>query len=63
MRGATFTSLRISASMRPLASATPTPSIATMMTPTALKSMKFLTTFSYMNRMPSADSRLCAVGR
>jgi hypothetical protein len=39
--GAIMTSLRISALTSPAASATPTPSIATMMTPTAVKFMKF----------------------
>jgi len=44
----------------PAASATPTPSIATMITPVAVKLMKFCTTREYMNRMPSAVSRLRA---
>ena len=44
--------------IRPAVSATPTPSIATMMTPTAVKFMKFWTTPAYMKRMPSLDSRL-----
>jgi hypothetical protein len=34
--------------------------MATMMTPTALKFMKFWTTPVYMNRMPSTVSRLRA---
>ena len=41
LAGATSTSFRIKALIRPAASATPTPSIATMMTPTAVKLMKF----------------------
>ena len=52
--------MRISALTRPDASATPTPTIATMMTPTAWKFMKFCTTPVNMNRMPSAVSRLRA---
>ncbi len=39
--GETATSLRMSALIRPEASATPTPIIATMMSPTAVKPMKF----------------------
>ena len=41
LRGATATSLRMSAPISPADSATPTPSMATMITPTALKFMKF----------------------
>jgi hypothetical protein len=35
--------------------------MATMMTPTALKFMKFCTTDTNMKRMPSSDSRLFTV--
>jgi hypothetical protein len=52
--------LRISALIRPFSSATPTPTIATMITPTALKFMKFWTTPVNMNRIPSTVSRLRA---
>ena len=54
--GATITSLRISALTSPADSATPTPTMATMITPTALKFMKFCTTPVNMNRMPSVVS-------
>jgi len=57
--GETTTSLRMSAFTRPASSATPTPTMATMMTPTALRFMKFCTTEVNMNRMPSSVSRLC----
>ncbi len=58
--GEMITSLRISAFTSPEASATPTPTIATMITPTAWKFMKFVTTPVNMKRMPSAVSRLRA---
>ena len=58
-RGATFTILRISAAMRPDASATPTPIIATNVTATTAKPAKLLTNDESMNRMPSIDRRLC----
>ena len=51
-RGATLTSLRISAAIRPASSATPTPIIATKMTATTLKPAKLLTNDEKMKRMP-----------
>ena len=56
--GATLTSLRISAAIRPASSATPTPIIATKMTATTLKLAKLVTNEVKMNRMPSIVSRL-----
>ncbi len=56
--GATLTSRRISAPIRPASSARPTPTIATRITPTTPKSVKFFTAEVKMNRMPSAVSRL-----
>ncbi len=51
--GAADTILRISAAMRPASSATPMPIIATRMTATTPKSLKFWTTVVKINRMPS----------
>ncbi len=48
--------MRISARTSPASSATPTPTMAMMITPTALKPMKLATTPVYMNRMPSMVS-------
>ncbi len=60
-RGDTSTSFLMSVLTSPDSSATPTPTMATMMTPTALKLMKFCTTEVNMKRTPSAVSRLRAV--
>ena len=57
-RGETTTSLRISAVTSPDSSATPAPIIAAIIRPTAVKPMKLGISDSYMNRMPSALSRL-----
>ena len=43
---------------RPEASATPAPIMAAIMRPTAVKLMKFGISDAYMNRTPSADTRL-----
>ena len=59
--GAADTSLRISAAMRPASSATPMPIIATRMTATTPKSLKFWTTVVKMSRIPSPLSRLLTV--
>ena len=59
--GATFTILRISAAIRPASSATPTPIIATRMTATTPKSLKFWTAVVKMKRIPSPVSRLLTV--
>ena len=59
--GATRTTMRIRAPMRPASSARPTPTIATRMTPTAVKLMKLRTVEVNKKRMPSAVSRLFAV--
>ncbi len=59
--GAISTTLRTSVAIRPDSSATPTPIMATMMTPTAPKFMKFGTIDVNRNRMPSAESRLRTV--
>ena len=56
--GATLTSFRISAPIRPASSATPTPIMATRITATTLKLEKLLTREVNRNRMPSTDSRL-----
>ena len=56
--GATFTSFRISAPIRPASSATPTPSIATRITATTLKPEKLLTNDVKRKRTPSTESRL-----
>ena len=56
--GATCTILRISAAIRPASSATPTPIIATRITATTPKSLKFCTAVVKMWRMPSPLSRL-----
>ena len=56
--GATLTSFRISAPIRPDSSATPTPIMATRITATTLKLEKLLTREVNRNRMPSTDSRL-----
>jgi len=56
--GATATSLRIRAPINPACSARPTPIIATRMTPTTPKLVKFDTAEVKMNLMPSAVSRL-----
>ena len=58
--GAADTSLRISAAMRPASSATPMPIIATRMTATTPKSLKFWTVVK-MSRIPSALSTLLTV--
>lgn len=59
------TSRRMSAPTRPEYSATPTPTIATRITPTAANPRKFGTKDVNMNRMPSAVSRpwtlICSV--
>ena len=52
----TATSLRISAPIRPEASARPTPIITTRMIATAAKLRKFATNDVNMKRMPSAES-------
>ena len=57
-RGATATSLRTSAAMRPDSSAMPTPIIATRITPTPVKPRKLPTGLVSMKRIPSADSKL-----
>lgn len=62
-RGATLTILRIRAAIRPASSATPTPIMATRMTATTPKSLKFCTAVVKMKRMPSPVSRLSAVIR
>ena len=54
----TFTSFRISAPIRPAASARPTPSITTRMIATAAKLRKLATKDVKRKRIPSADSRL-----
>ena len=59
--GAISTILRTSVAIRPDSSATPTPIMATMMTPTAPKFMKFGTIEVKRKRMPSAESRLRTV--
>ena len=59
--GAISTILRTSVAIRPNSSATPTPIIATMITPTAPKFMKFGTIEVKIKRMPSAESRLLTV--
>ena len=56
--GAISTILRTSVAISPDSSATPTPIIATMITPTAPNPRKFGTIEVKRNRMPSADSRL-----
>lgn len=58
LAGATWTILRMRAAMSPASSATPTPIIATRITATTPKSLKFWTTVVKICRMPSADSRL-----
>ena len=60
-RGATSTILRTSVAISPDSSASPTPIIATMITPTAPKPRKFGTIEVNMKRMPSPESRLCTV--
>jgi hypothetical protein len=55
--GAILTILRIRAPISPASSASPTPIMATMITPTAEKSLKFCTKLVKMNRIPSALSR------
>ncbi len=57
-RGAIATSLRTSVAIRPDSSASPTPIIATRITPTPVKPRKFATGEVSMKRMPSAESRL-----
>ena len=56
--GDTITSLRMSAVTSPDSSATPAPIIAPIISPTAVKLMKFGISDEYMKRMPSAFSRL-----
>ena len=50
----------MSAFTRPASSATPAPTMATIMSPTAVKLMKFGISRSYMKRIPSAVSKLLA---
>lgn len=57
-RGATFTSFRISAPIRPDSSATPTPSMATKITATTLNPAKLSTSDVKRKRMPFSESRL-----
>lgn len=57
-RGAIATSLRTSVAIIPDSSASPTPIMATRITPTPVKPRKFATGDVNMNRMPSGDSRL-----
>jgi len=57
-RGATRTTRRIRAAIRPLRSARPMPIIATTMMPTGPKLTKFGTTDVITNRMPAGASRL-----
>ena len=56
--GAVATSLRTSAAISPDSSASPTPIIATRITPTPVNPRKFATGDVNMNRMPSGASRL-----
>ena len=58
--GATFTSLRISAAIRPASSATPTPIMATNTTATTVKPAKLPTNDEKRNRIPSWLRRLWA---
>ena len=58
----TATSLRISAPIRPEASARPTPIITTRMIATAAKLRKFETNEVKMKRIPSAERRLSIDG-
>ena len=60
-RGAISTILRTSVAIRPDSSATPTPIIATMITPTAPKPRKFGTIEATRKAMPSPESRLRTV--
>lgn len=60
-RGAISTILRTSAAISPDSSASPTPIIATTITPTAPKPRKLPTIDVNMKRMPSAESRLRTV--
>ena len=55
----TLTSFRISAPIRPAASARPTPIITTRMIATAAKLRKLATNDVNMKRTPSAERRLC----
>ena len=59
--GAADTILRISAAMSPASSATPMPIIATRMTATTPKSLKFWTTVVKIRRIPSPLIRLLTV--
>ena len=54
--GATATSRRMSAAIRPACSAMPTPTIATRMTPTTPNPLKLLTAEVNRKRMPSGES-------
>ena len=56
--GATLTSLRMRAAMRPASSATPTPIMATNTTDTTVKPAKLFTNDEKRNRIPSVLSRL-----
>lgn len=56
--GATRTSLRIRAPIRPASSARPTPTIATRITATTPKLVKLVVADVKMNLMPSPVSRL-----
>ena len=58
LAGATCTILRMRAAISPASSATPTPIIATRITATTPKSLKFCTTVVNMWAMPSRLSRL-----
>ena len=55
----TLTSFRISAPIRPAASARPTPSMTTRMIATAAKLRKLATNEVKRKRIPSAERRLC----
>ena len=57
-----MTSLRISAVTRPDSSATPAPIIAAIMSPTAVKLMKFGISDAYMKRMPSRVQQAADLG-
>jgi hypothetical protein len=57
-RGATATSLRMSAAIIPAFSATPTPAMAMSVTATTANPAKLSTKLENRNRMPSMESRL-----
>ena len=60
--GATFTSLRIRAAIRPASSATPTPIMATNTTATTVKPAKFPTNDEKRNRIPSLAEEALGLG-